>query len=114
MNRDLLIALILITLAQTTTYFQLQSQFIWDWAKNHPLVLSIIGFPISFSLFYFTQYCASAFGGATWPGRLIGFSVGAIIFALLSYLVMKEPMTIKTLTCLCLAASILCIQIFWK
>jgi len=114
MNKDLIIALALITLTQTITYFQLQSQFFWEWARNNVLLLSAIGFPISYALFYFTKHCAAAFDGQTWPGRLIGFSVGAIIFALLSYFIMKEPMTAKTVICVCLAAVILCIQILWK
>jgi hypothetical protein len=114
MNKDLLIALILITVAQAVTYFQLQSQFFWTWAKEHPVLLSLGGFPISIILMYFTKYCAAAFDGATWPGRLIGFSIGAIVFALLSYFVMKEDMTMKTGVCLMLAACILSIQIYWK
>ena len=46
--------------------------------------------------------------------RLIGFGIGIIIFVVLSMLLFKEPLTLKTLTCLLLAASILLVQIFWK
>jgi hypothetical protein len=114
MNGNLLIALILVTIAHVATYFQLQSQFLFDWAKRNWLLLSLVGFPISILFTFFTKYCAIAFNGDTWPGRLVGFAVGAIIFAVLSYFVMKEPMNMKTVTCLILAVAILTIQIFWK
>jgi hypothetical protein len=55
-----------------------------------------------------------AFDGQVWPGRLIGFAVGAIVFALLSHFIMDEPFSTKTITCLFLAGGILGIQIFWK
>jgi glucose uptake protein GlcU len=76
--------------------------------------MSITGIPISILLIYFTKYCSAAFDGQVWPGRLIGFAVGAIIFALLSYFIMNEPFTPKTIVCLCLAGLILLIQIFWR
>lgn len=114
MNKNLLISLIIIIFAQIMTFLQLQSQFISEWAKNHPVLISIGGFPISFLLIYFTKYCSAAFNGEVWPGRLIGFAVGAIIFAVLSIVLLKEPMTTKTLICLVLSALILIVQIFWK
>ena len=114
MNQNLIIALILIVISQFATYFQLQAQFFWGWAKNHPILFSLGGFPISIILIYYTKYCSAAFNGETWPGRLIGFAIGAVVFAALSYFVMKEPMSLKTISCLALAVSILAIQIFWK
>lgn len=112
--RNLIIALLLVTLAQICAYFQLQSQFIWTWAKNNTIVMAFAGVPISMLLIWFTKYCSMYFDGQVWPGRLIGFSVGAIVFALLSYFVMNEQMTTKTIICLGLAFLILMVQMFWK
>jgi hypothetical protein len=112
--RNLIIALVIVTFAQIIAYLQTQSQFFWTWAKEHPLLMSITGIPISILLIYFTKYCALAFDGQVWPGRLIGFAVGAIVFALLSHFIMNEPFSTKTILCLCLAAGILLIQMFWK
>jgi hypothetical protein len=109
-----IISLVLIVIAQTLAYFQLQSQFIWNWAKQHPIIISFLGVPISILLIYFTKYCAEAFSGQIWPGRLIGFAIGAIVFAILSHYVMHEPFTTKTIVSLILAFGILLIQIFWK
>jgi len=109
-----IISLVLIVLAQTLAYFQLQSQFIWNWAKQHPIIISFLGVPVSILLIYYTKYCAEAFSGQIWPGRLIGFAIGAIVFAILSHYVMHEPFTTKTIVSLILAFGILLIQIFWK
>ena len=74
--RHLIISLVIVAIAQSLAYLQLQSQFFWTWAKDHPLMMSLFGLPISILLIYFTKYCAIAFDGQVWPGRLIGFAVG--------------------------------------
>ena len=112
--RNFIIALGLITIAQTLAYFQLQSQFLWVWAKNNTFILALSGVPISLLLIWFTKYCSIYFDGQIWPGRLIGFSVGAIVFAFLSHFVMNEEMTTKTIVSLVLAFLILIVQMFWK
>jgi hypothetical protein len=114
MNANLIIAVSLLVVAQTLSYFQLQGQFIWEWVRKYPYSMTALGIPISILLINSTKHCALAFEGQTWPGRLIGFAVGAIIFAILSWVLLKEPMQTKTAVCLLLAVSILLIQIFWK
>ena len=112
--RDLVIALVLVFVAQVCAYFQMQSQFLSSWAKSHTIVMAFAGVPISVLLIWFTHYCSTYFNGEIWPGRLIGFSVGAIVFAFLSHFVMHETFTTKTMVCLGLASLILAVQIFWK
>lgn len=111
---NLILSLLIITIAQSLAYLQLQSQFFWNWSKEHPILLSLLGVPISMLLIYFTKYCALAFDGQVWPGRLIGFAVGAIVFAILSHFIMNETLSTKTIICLFLSCAILAIQIFWK
>jgi multidrug transporter EmrE-like cation transporter len=55
-----------------------------------------------------------AFDGQMWPSRLIGFSIGAVVFSLLSWTIFNEPLTTKTIVCLGLAVMILMVQLFWK
>lgn len=114
MNYNIIIAFILVFIAQSMSYFQLQGQFLHPWFKSNTFILSLLGIPISFILIKFTKVCADGFGGEVWPGRLIGFAVGAIVFALLSHFLMKEPFTPKTIVSLVLASFILLVQIFWK
>jgi multidrug transporter EmrE-like cation transporter len=55
-----------------------------------------------------------AFGGQMWPSRLIGFSIGAMVFTYMSWAIFNEPLTMKTFVCLVLAFGILMVQLFWK
>jgi len=114
LNTNLIISLILVFIAQTMAYFQLQGQFMFPWAKKNIFIMTLLGLPISYFYIKFTKYCADAFNGEVWPGRLIGFAVGAIVFALLSHFIMKEEFNLKTIISLSLASMILLIQIFWK
>ena len=59
-------------------------------------------------------YNCIAFDGQMWPSRLIGFSIGAIVFSWLSWAVFSEPLTMKTFICLVLALGILLVQLFVK
>ena len=61
--RNFIIALILVTIAQVGAYFQLQSQFMWTWAKNNTIMMAFAGVPISILLIWFTHYCSIYFNG---------------------------------------------------
>jgi multidrug transporter EmrE-like cation transporter len=102
-------------IAQLLTFVQLQGQIKWEWFKQHPYIVAFIaGFPISLLFMTSVKYLIEAFQGQLWPSRLIGFSVGAVVFAIMSWLMFKEPFTMKTIVSLILAACILTIQIAWK
>ena len=112
--KDFVIGFIIGVVAQIGTFFQLQGPLKWlSWNKYYWLIV-LAGIPISMVWMYYVKVMASAFGGAIWPQRLIGFSIGAIIFTALSWVVFKEPLTIKTIICLIMAIGIVAIQIFWK
>jgi len=55
-----------------------------------------------------------AYEGQMWPSRLIGFSLGAIVFTYFSWYLFNEPLSTKTIICLMLALTILGIQLFVK
>ena len=101
-------------LAQILTFVQLQGQFRWEWFKKHPWTVSLMGVPISFLYIMSVKYMVSHFGGELWPSRLMGFSIGAIVFSYMAHLCFKEPFTLKTLICLGLAFAIMMVKLFWK
>lgn len=101
-------------LAQVLTFVQLQGQFRWEWFKQHPWTVSLMGVPISFLYIMSVKYMVSHFGGELWPSRLMGFSIGAIVFSYMAHLWFQEPFTLKTLICLGLAFAIMMVQLFWK
>jgi hypothetical protein len=114
MNKNILIALLIVTVAQVLTYFQMQGQFFNEWFRKNTLLVMFLGVPVSWLFIKYAKFAYEGFDGATWPGRLISFAVGAIVFTVLSWQVMGEQVNGKTLLCLILAMGILAIQIFWK
>lgn len=112
--KPLLIGMFFGLIAQVLTFFQLQGQLKYEWFKTHYWAIVLMGIPISMAFMYSVENIITAFSGQMWPSRLIGFSIGAISFAVLSYIIFNEPITAKTLICLGLAFTILVIQLFVK
>ena len=100
--------------ASILTFIQLQGQFKSIWMREHPLIVSCIGIPISYLYLLSVKRLVEHFDGQLWPSRLLGFATGAIIFTIMSRYYFNEPLTTKTLICLGLAVGIMLIQIFYK
>jgi len=109
-----LIGLLFGIIAQIFTFFQLQGPMKYDWFKNHYWLVVLMGIPISMLFMFSVKNMVLAFGGQMWPSRLIGFSIGAIVFTYFSWSLFGEPLTLKTIICLFLAVSILMVQLFMK
>jgi hypothetical protein len=110
----LLIGIVFGFLAQIATFFQLQGSLRYEWFKNNYWFVVLMGIPISMLFMESVKQMVTAYGGQLWPSRLIGFSIGAIVFTWLSWLLFKEPLTMKTMVSLLFAIGILGVQIFWK
>jgi len=102
-------------LAQGTAWFQLNGQFFNEWFVNNKWPIIVVGGIIT-SWFYWeaTYYSYKTFGGIVWPGRLLGFTIGILLFSGLTRVFMGEPITLKTGVCLSLAFLVILIQLFWK
>ena len=111
---NLLIGMFFGFLAQVATFYQLQGQLKFEWFKNNYWLTVLMGIPISMLFMYSVKNLVIAFDGQMWPSRLIGFSIGAIVFSWLSWAVFNEPLTMKTFICLMLALAILLVQLFVK
>ena len=111
---DLLKGFIFGLLAQIATFVQLQGQIKYEWFKNHPILMAFAGVPISLLFMHSVRNMVEAYDGQIWPSRLIGFGIGVIVFTIMSNLIFKEPLTLKTLICLGLGICIISIQLFWK
>ena len=95
------------------SFIQFQGQLAWKFPKEHPFIMSLLGIPISYFLIQTVKIFNDHFE-ANWPGRLIGFGVGIIVFTVMSWIVFNELPTPKTWICLGLALIIVGVQIFWK
>lgn len=111
---NLLIGIFFGLLAQIATFYQLQGPMKYEWFKNHYWLTVLMGIPISMMFMLSVKNMILAFDGQMWPSRLIGFSIGAIVFTYMSWMLFNEPLTLKTFVCLMLAFGILMVQLFWK
>ncbi len=101
-------------LGQVTSFLQLQGSIKYQWYQKYPIIVLLSSIPAAWFYIKSVENLVHWGNGELWPSRLIGFGIGIIVFVLLSFVLFKEPITLKTLTCLLLAASILLVQMFWK
>ena len=112
--KNFFICFLIFALSQVLVWFQLNGQFFNEWFKKNTLVLSLIGVPISYLYIYGTNYGVKAFNGLLWPQRFLGFSIGIVVFAILSTTIMNESINFKTMLSLFLSFIIILVQIFIK
>jgi hypothetical protein len=111
---DLIIGILYGIFAQILTFLQLQGNVKWGFLTKYPILTLLSSIPLSYMFLKSVEHLVKSFNGEIWPSRLIGFSIGIIVFALMSYLIFKEPISLKTIICLILGMAILAIQILWK
>jgi hypothetical protein len=113
MNR-LLLGFVYGLIAQILTFLQLQGNIKYNWYQRYPWIMLGIAVPISWLYIKSVEAFVHHFNGEIWPSRLIGFGIGIIVFVILSWVLFREPVSLKTLICLILAIGILGVQILWK
>ena len=96
-------------------WFQFNSQFVWEWWKDKPLLTaSIYAIPAGMLYWYGTKYAYAGLG-EVWGARFMAFSASYFVFPVLTYVLLKESMfTTKTMLCVMLSVCIVLIQLFWK
>ena len=109
------IGILFFIVANILAWFQYNSQFTWEWFKDRAILTnSIFAVPAGIMFWYAVKNIVEA-SGELWTSKLVGFGVGNIVFAALTWFFLKESIfTPKTMTCLSLAIIIIGIQIFWK
>ena len=114
MNINLLYGILFFIGGHIIAWFQLNSQFKWDWAKEHEWIMAAIGIPCSFLYIWGTKYTVEGMDGLLWPTRFIGFGIGMLVYALLVGHFFSEGITTKTFVSLALSILLICINVFWK
>ncbi len=102
------------TFSQIFTFYQLQGHLWNKWIKDRPFLMSLMGVPVGYFVILASREMVSLYGGQTWPNRIIGFVFGVFVFSFMAWIMLKEPITTKTIVCLILSFAVLCIQLFWK
>jgi|TARA_R110002096_G_scaffold105361_2_gene231941 hypothetical protein len=114
MNANLIYAVLLFLTAQSMIFFQANGQFFNEWFARNTVLLSVVGGSIISYIFITATKFSYIHFETVWPGRFLGFSVGIVSYAILTWIFMGEGINTKTAISLTLATSIILIQIFWK
>ena len=101
-------------IAQILTFLQLQGNIRYGWYERYPLIILGVSIPVSWMYIKSVEALVKYYNGELWPSRLIGFCIGIIVFGLMSKFLFGETLSMKTIVCLILAATILLIQLYWK
>ena len=115
MNKHFLLGIFYFFAGQVLVWYQSNSQFVWEWWKDKPVLTALIySIPISMFFWYGTKYIYAS-TSELWTARLLGFGMSYMTFPIMTYYYLNESMfTTKTLLCTALAAAIILIQVFWK
>ena len=110
----IMFAILLMILGQIGTFLQLQGGIKYGWYEKFFWLILLSGIPLTYLYSKSVNLFVEGFGGQIWPSRLIGFALGIIIFTVMSTVLFKEHMTIKTVVCIFLALLIVSVQLIWK
>ena len=105
---------LLFAIGQLVVWFQVNGPIIWPLAKQYRWILLLLGIPITYIFMKATESAVIGFSGEFWPARFVSFVVGIFIFSVLTWVFRGEGINIKTAVCICLAFTIIFIQLFWK
>ena len=110
-----LIGILLFAAGNVISWFQFNAQFVWPWWRERPLTSQFLfAIPMGLFFWYAIRFVVEE-TGELWTSKLIGFGVGNVIFAIMTFALMRESIfTAKTMACLLLSSIIIGIQIFWK
>tara|TARA_B100001287_G_C22244107_1_gene327303 strand:- start:206 stop:535 length:330 start_codon:yes stop_codon:yes gene_type:complete len=108
----MLFTILLFVFANILIWYQLNSQLVWEWAKGAKSmwIMSLLGIPISVLLWYCTKIGYIGFGNL-WAVRFMGFATSMLVFPIMTYFYLGEPMTLKVIVTLILAIIIMLLQL---
>lgn len=98
---------------QILSFLQLQCSVKWGWWDKFPILILLSAVPGLWLYTKSVEMFIAHFGGIIWPGRLIGFAIGMMVFMIMSTTLFSEPFTPKVMVSLSLALAIVLIQIYW-
>ena len=110
----LLIGIVLLIFVYIVAWHQLYGQFVDNFYKKYQLYLILLSVPCTWISIYAIRYITEHFEGEMWPNRILTFSIGIIMFTILTTIYFNERINLKTITLIGLSGLIVILQVFWK
>ena len=95
-------------------WHQLYGQFIDEWYKKYQNWLVILSIPNTLLSIYSVKLISEYFDGKMWPNRILTFSIGIVMFTMLTQIYFNEKLNAKTLVLIGLSGLIVALQVLWK
>ena len=101
----------LLLIGHILIWIQSNGQLMWSSFRKNVWFVCLFGIPLSFMFITATRIGYDAFNQELWPVRVMGFSIGTIVFTFMTYLFLGEAITAKTLICIMLSIIIILVQV---
>ena len=97
-NKQITLTIILFLICNVTVWYQLNSQLVWKWAESYKSmwIMALLGIPISALMWYCTKIGYIGFGNLL-AVRFMGFATSMLVFPIMTYWYLGEPIDIDTL-----------------
>jgi EamA domain-containing membrane protein RarD len=99
---------------QIMSFMQLQGSIKFGWTDKYLWIIVLCGIPNTWVYMQSVNHIIAHFNGSLWESRILGFSIGVLVFAIMGWTLFGESINVKTAVSLVLATIIVLIQIFWK
>lgn len=99
-------------MGQIGTFMQLQASYKYGWYQKYPLAVILASVPLGWLYIKSVNNLIEGSGGQIFISRLLGFSIGIVVFTVMSISLFNETPTLKTVLCIFLAFLIVLIQLF--
>ena len=110
----LVYGILLLTAVYIIGWHQLYGQFIHTFYKKYEHYLILLSIPCTWMSIKAVSYISDYFDGKMWPNRIFTFSIGIIMFTILTQIYFNEKLSLKTLTLIGLSGIIVALQVLWK
>lgn len=110
----ILIGILFGIIGQVGTFFQLQVSYKMGWYEKYPWIVVLASVPLGWLYIMSVRNFITGFNGQIYPSRLLGFSIGIVIFVFLSYFLFNEALNLKNILSILLAFVIVLVQLFIK
>jgi hypothetical protein len=111
---QLLLGLLILIVVYIVGWHQIYGQFIHNFYKKYEVLLIWLSVPTTWLTIYATRLLTEYFEGKMWPNRIFTFSIGIIMFTILTTIYFNERLSVKTLTLIALCGLIVTLQVLWK
>ena len=110
---NLITGLIILVLVYIVGWHQLYGQFSHEYYKKYQMWLILLSIPTTYFSIIAARLISEYFNGKMWPNRIFTFSIGIVMFTILTQIYFNEKLSVKTLILLALSGLIVILQLIW-